>query len=215
MMRYFREPVNGFTHLAGAVLAAAGLIWLVMLNRGEPARLLAVSIYGLSMIALYTASAVLHLTRGSERILFWLRRFDHAAIYLLIAGTYTPILYMVLAGPWRWGTLALVWGMAVTGMVYKLLFLRRDGWPSLLFYIVMGWSGVFALPQAVGILPGSAAVLIALGGGVYLVGALIFGLKRPNLHRHFGHHELWHVCVLGGSAFHYAAIALISIRTAG
>ncbi len=211
-MSYFREPVNGFTHLVGALLAAAGLIWLLVLNQNEPARMVAVAVYGVCMIALYSASATLHLTRGTARVLLWLRRLDHAAIYLLIAGTYTPILYMVLTGAWRWGTLALVWGAAVAGILYKLLFLKQDGWMSLLIYIGMGFLGTISLPQAVGVLPGDAAILIALGGGIYLAGALIFGFKRPNPLPYFGHHEIWHLFVLGGSAFHFAAIALLSIR---
>ncbi|MCB9451419.1 MAG: hemolysin III family protein [Anaerolineaceae bacterium] len=211
-MSRFREPVNGFTHLAGAVLAAAGLVWLLVLNQNEPARMVAVAVYGVSMIALYTASATLHLTRGTQRVMFWLRRLDHAAIYLLIAGTYTPIVYMVLTGQWRWGTLVLMWGAAVAGVVYKLLFLKKDGWLSLLFYIGMGCLGLVSLPQAVGVMPGDAAVLIALGGAVYIAGALIFGFKRPNPHPLFGHHEIWHLFVLGGSAFHYAAIVVLSVR---
>ena len=120
MMVRFREPVNGFTHLAGAFLAAFGLILLVGLTRGDLARMISVIIYGTSMILLYLASAVYHLANGSERKILWLRRLDHAAIYILIAGTYTPFCYNVLDGHLRWLMLGLVWGLAIIGVLYKL-----------------------------------------------------------------------------------------------
>lgn len=210
-MYRFREPVNGFTHLAGAVLAAAGLAWLAAAAWGDAPRLLAVVVYGVSMIVLYLASAAFHLAHGSERTLLWLRRFDHAAIYGLIAGTYTPILYSLLDGGWRWGMLALVWGFAAVGIAYKLLRLREGSLWSLAFYVVMGWLGVIALPQALPAMPPQAGLLILAGGLVYMLGALIFGIRRPNFHPHFGHHEIWHLCVLGGSALHFAAIRLYMI----
>lgn len=206
-MRCFREPVNGFTHLAGAFLAVVGLVWLLALAWGETAKLVTVLIYGLSMIALYLASATFHLARGSERMLLWLRRLDHAAIYGLIAGTYTPICYAVLDGGWRWGMLALVWGFAVVGAAYKLARLRQGSRWSLVFYLVMGWLGLLALPKALAVLPPGAILMIAAGGAAYSVGAAIFAIRRPNFHPHFGHHEIWHLCVLVGSVFHFAAIA--------
>ncbi len=207
-MNRFREPVNGFTHLAGAILAAFGLVWLVIMTREDTTKMMMAAVYGVSMIALYLASATFHLTKASEKVLLWLRRFDHAAIYGMIAGTYTPILYTMLDGGWRWGMLALIWGMAGLGAIYKLFFLRHGGWFSLIFYVLMGWIGVIALPQAA---PNLTAIFIALmvaGGSLYMLGAVIFGIQKPNFHPHFGHHEIWHLCVLGGSALHFAAILL-------
>ncbi len=140
-MSHFREPVNGFTHLAGAVLAAGGLIWLIGVTHNHPSELLPILIYGLCTIALYVASATFHLSSASENTLLWLRRLDHAAIYMMIAGTYTPILYYSLQGGWRWGMLAVVWGMALLGMAYKLLFLSEASRLSLFYYIAMGSVG--------------------------------------------------------------------------
>ncbi|HEX2908942.1 MAG TPA: hemolysin III family protein [Phototrophicaceae bacterium] len=205
-MNHFREPVNGFTHLAGALLSALGLIWLIAATWGETAKLLSVLVYGLCMMALYLASATFHLATGSERRLKWLLRFDHAAIYLLIAGTYTPFCYNMLEGAWRWGMLALVWGCAMAGIVYKLLRLQAGSRWSLIFYVLMGWLGLLVLPQALARLPVGAILLILAGGAAYSIGAVFFGLQKPNFHRYFGHHELWHVCVLAGSAFHFIAI---------
>lgn len=207
-MYRFREPVNGFTHLVGALLAAAGLVWLMTLTWDNSARLVVVVIYGVCTIALYLASATYHLTNGSDIVLLWLRRFDHAAIYLMIAGTYTPILYTRLEGGWRWGMLALVWGLAFAGIGYKLLFLREGSLWSLFYYIAMGCVGLVALPVGLTVLPRDVILLLMAGGLCYLLGALIFGIQKPNFHPHFGHHEIWHLCVLGGSGFHFGAILL-------
>lgn len=210
MLIRFREPVNSVTHLTGAAFAVIGLVWLVSLTRADLAKLISVAVYGLSMIALYLASGIFHLFNGSERTILWLRRIDHAAIYLLIAGTYTPFCYTVLTGGWRWLMLALVWGLAFIGAVYKLLFLRGENSRlSLCFYVAMGWVGVIALPQALPLMPPSVAVLLIAGGALYMIGALIFGLEKPNFHPQFGHHEIWHLLVLGGSAFHFAAVVRV------
>lgn len=206
MIVRFREPVNGVTHMVGALLAALGLIWLVGLTHGDLAKMISVIIYGVSMIALYSASAIYHLVNGSERLILWLKRFDHAAIYILIAGTYTPFCYNVLSDGWRWLMLGLVWGLAVVGVVYKLCFLRDGSYLSILFYVVMGWVGLLVLPQALHLLPPSVIVLILAGGLFYTIGAVIFGIERPNFHPLFGHHELWHLFVLGGSTFHFVAV---------
>lgn len=159
------------------------------------------------MILLYAASATFHLVRASERQLLWLRRFDHAAIYLMIAGTYTPFFYNVLEGSLRWWLLAVVWTAALLGAVYKLVFLQESGLLSLLCYVAVGWVGVLAAPQTLHALPMGAVALIAVGCAFYMIGVIVFGLERPNFHRHFGHHELWHILVLCGSVAHFVVIS--------
>ncbi len=209
MLTRFREPVNGFTHLLGVVLGFIGLVWLVVVTRDETDKMISMIVYGISVILLYSASTTFHLVKGSERTVLFLRRLDHAAIYVMIAGTYTPIIYNVLPGMWRWHMLLLIWGLAVTGIVYKLLFLRGNrNHLSTLLYVAMGWLAVFVLPHAFHLLPSGALALIFAGGAVYSVGAVVFALEKPNFHRWFGHHELWHLFVLGGSALHFTAILL-------
>jgi hemolysin III len=205
-MHRFREPVSGFTHLAGALLAAAGLAWLILLTRADPAKLISMIVYGASLVLLYTASTVMHLTKGSERLVLWLNRIDHAAIYVLIAGSYTPIAAYALTGAWRWGLLAVVWALALVGIVYKLFFLQRGGHLSTLFYIGMGWLGVIVVPQITHVFPMEAIALLLAGGLIYSAGALIFALRKPNFHPHFGFHELWHLFVLAGSALHFVVV---------
>jgi hemolysin III len=200
--------VSGFTHLGGAVLAALGLLWLLIASWGSPAKTAVMLIYGVCLLMIYVTSATFHLTRASENILMWLRRLDHAAIYTGIAGTYTPFVYVALHGTTRWLLLGLVWGLAAIGVIYKLFFLKgRNSLWSLAFYVAMGWVGLLALPQGLAALPFGAVALLVAGGLVYSIGAIIFGLQRPNFHPLFGHHELWHLFVLGGSALHFAAVA--------
>ncbi len=207
-MHRFREPVSGLTHLAGAILGAAGLVWLVARTWDEPGKMLSMMVYGASLVLLYSASAALHLVKGTPRTILWLARVDHAAIYALIAGTYTPICYNVLTGGWRWGMLSTIWALAVVGIVFKLLYLREAGHLSTLLYVGMGWLALLLLPTLLERLPAAAIWLIAGGGLLYSAGAVIFALRRPNLHPHFGFHELWHLFVLGGSALHFAAVLL-------
>lgn len=209
-MYRFREPVSGFTHLAGALMALAGMVWLVTLTQNDIPKMITVTVYGFSMVMLYSASAALHLVNGSERTIFWLQKIDHAAIFLLIAGTYTPFCYNLLAGEWRWGMLGIIWALAALGVIFKLFFFW-DGHISTLFYVGMGWLAVIFLPQAVRTLDDRALWFIGGGGIIYTLGVIIFALQKPNLHRHFGFHELWHLFVLAGSALHFAAVLLYVI----
>jgi len=205
-MHHFREPVNGFTHLAGAVLSALGLMWLVAVTQNNTPKMMSLVIYGVSMFLLYAASATFHLTKTSPEKLLWLRRFDHAAIYLMIAGTYTPLFYHVLDGSIRWWLLVMVWGVALAGAAYKLFFLQDSGLISLACYVAAGCIGIISAPQTLSVLPPSAIVLIAIGAIFYVIGVVIFGLEKPDFYRHFGHHEIWHVLVMAGSIVHFIAI---------
>ncbi len=205
-MRRFREPVNGFSHLGGALLALIGLIGLIAATWQTPGKMISLFIYGASLVLIYSASSALHLTHGSERTLDVLNRIDHAAIYVLIAGTYTPFCYNLLSGAWRWGMLILVWGLAAAGAIYMLIFLGKSRWLMTFLYLAMGWVALIGAPHILATLPGGAIALLAAGGIVYTVGAIIFALEKPNLHRYFGYHELWHVFVMVASAIQFLAV---------
>ena len=206
-MQRFREPVSGFTHLGGAIAAIIGMILLVALTREDTAKMISMGVYGLSATALFLASTVMHLSYGSPRLQDWLRSLDHAAIYLLIAGTYTPICYNVLTGTWRWGMLGLIWLLALGGIIYKLATRHRAHTAlSTAFYVAMGWAALLVLPRALELLPLGALLLIVAGGVIYSLGAVVFATRRPNFHPQFGHHEVWHLFVLAGFALHFAAI---------
>jgi len=200
-----REPVNALTHWAGAVVA---LIVLGPLLTWAQARGLArwpFMVFGLSMVALYAASASYHSFGGSERRLLWLRKLDHAGIFLLIAGSYTPVAYYGLEGVWRGAVLGLIWGIAAAGVLLKLFTMNLPRWVSTLLYVGMGWLALAFVPQLARNLPPAALLWLAAGGMLYSIGAVIYGTKRwnprPGL---FGFHEIWHLFVLGGTAAHVA-----------
>jgi hemolysin III len=206
----FHEPVSGFTHLAGAVLAGAGMFWLITLTSDTPAKMISVIIYGVCMILCFSASAALHLPIVSDATRVWLNRIDHAAIYSMIAGTYTPLIYNVLTDDrLKWGSLWLIWTLALVGIIYKLFLYKNRLRLSTLMYVGMGWLGVFLLPHALQLMSPVAVMLVVAGGIVYSIGAVIFAIQKPNFHRHFGHHELWHLFVLAGCALHFVAVVMV------
>ncbi len=207
LMSSFREPVNSLTHGVGALLALIGMIWLMWMAREYPGRVVTLAVFGTSMVLLYTASSVMHFWNGSETVLHRLNQLDHAAIYLLIAGSYTPFTYTFLEGGWRWGLLVTVWIVALVGVILKLGF-NMYGHISTLFYVGMGWIAIVGAPALFRSDYVDAMWMIVAGGVVYTLGAIIFAVRRPNFHPHFGYHEIWHLFVLGGSALHFTAAAI-------
>lgn len=206
----FHEPVSGFTHLAGAVLAGVGMIWLITLTADTPAKMISVIIYSVCTILCFSASAALHLPKVSDSTRIWLNRIDHAAIYCMIAGTYTPLIYNVLNDDrLKWGSLWLIWTLAFVGIIYKLFLYKNRLHLSTLMYVAMGWLGLFLLPSALQLMSPVAISLVVAGGIVYSIGAVIFAIQKPNFHRHFGHHELWHLFVLAGCALHFVAVVQV------
>jgi hemolysin III len=199
-----REPFNGASHLVGLVLAAAGTVLLLELARG-PAQLAAFSIYGATLILLYSASTLYHTLTVTERPLRALRTLDHIAIYFLIAGTYTPIALLTLNSSLGWMLLAAVWLIAIAGIPFKLFYLDAPVWLSTATYLMMGYLALVAIiPLAQAVSTGGIMWLVS-GGMAYTVGAVIYTQQRPNpFPGWFGHHEIWHVLVLIGSACHFA-----------
>lgn len=209
-LRRLREPVNGLTHLAGAaaaVVVLAVLVWLA-LSHGKVRHLIAFSVFGLSLIALYTSSALYHLLPLSRRWIARLRRIDHMMIFVLIAGTYTPFCLIALTGGWRWGLLGTVWGLALGGMALKIRWMHAPGWLSTIFYVALGWIALIAAPTIVRALPPGALAWLIAGGVVYSLGALVYAFDWPTIRRGvFEAHELWHLFVIAGSGCHVWAIA--------
>jgi hemolysin III len=204
-----REPFNGFSHLFGAVLSVAGLGLLIRraLNYGSVLYLVAFIIFGISLILLYTASALYHLLLISEQVTKVLRYIDHMMIYILIAGTYTPICLISLRGVQGKILLISIWVLAVAGVIVTGFWLNAPRYLSTLIYAVMGWLIIVTLPQLLTALtvPGFAWLLI--GGIFYTIGAVIYGLKRPNLPSGLlGFHEIFHLFIIAGSICHYWVI---------
>jgi hemolysin III len=201
-----KDPVSGLTHLAGAVLAVIGLGALVVLSavHSGPWHLVSFSVYGLSLVLLYTASACYHLLPLSAGKTLVLRRLDHIMIYVLIAGTYTPFCLVALRGGWGWSIFGAVWGLALAGLFLKLFWLTAPRWLSTAVYLIMGWVGLAAIVPLVAAVPVGALIWLLAGGICYSLGAVIYGLKRPDpWPGTFGFHELFHLFVLAGSFCHF------------
>jgi hemolysin III len=202
-----REPFNAGSHLVGLLLAAAGT-WFLLRQAETRAELFAFGVYGATLILLYAASTVYHGLSLGPVGLRRLRMLDHIAIYFLIAGTYTPVAGIMLRDAGGPGLLAASWTIAAAGIPFKIRWLDAPAWISTATYLGMGYLALVAvapLAQAVG---GGLLWLIA-GGVAYTVGAIIYTVERPDpLPGRFGHHGLWHLLVLLGSACHFAFIAL-------
>ena len=195
--------------MAGALLASVGLIVLLAtaVRAGRVDQMVAFGIFGLSLIALYAASALYHLLPLSPAGVARLRQVDHVSIFVLIAGTYTPFCLLALNGAWRAGLLAVVWGLALCGLLLKLFWMDAPRWLSVALYLGMGWVAVFAAPALFRAVPAGGMAWVLAGALVYSAGALVYGLKRPNpIPEVFGFHELWHLFVMAGSACHYWAV---------
>jgi hemolysin III len=199
-----REPFNGASHLIGLLLGGAGTVMLLRMAQGRE-QLVALSIYGATLILLYGASTLYHTLSLTERQLRALRRLDHIAIYFLIAGTYTPIALITLDSRLGWTLLATVWLIALAGVPFKLFYLDAPVWLSTSTYLLMGYLAMLAMiPLARAVHLGGLMWLLS-GGIAYTVGAVIYSRRRPDpFPGVFGHHEIWHVLVLIGSACHFA-----------
>lgn len=201
------ELAHSITHGIGAVLSIAGLVLLVTLAalRGDAWHVVACSIFGATLVFLYTASTLYHsITHpGAKRVM---RVFDHAAIFLLIAGTYTPFTLVTLRGGWGWTLFVIVWGLALVGIIYKITARNRFRFLSVLLYLGMGWLVLIAIKPMVTSIPGPGLALLLAGGLCYTLGVIFYAWKRLP----YGH-AVWHLFVLAGSICHFFAVLLYVI----
>jgi hemolysin III len=214
----FREPVNGVTHLVGAVLSIVGLIVLLVIaiENGSTRQIVAFSIFGASLVSMYCASAFYHSLKVSERAVAHLRRIDHMMIYILIAGSYTPVCLVLLRGRLGLWLLVAVWSLAALGTLQTVAWMQAPDWLSTVLYIGMGWIAVFLVRPLLAAAPPGFFFWMLGGGVVYTLGAVLYATNWPRLKpgatpRLFGSHEIWHLCVMGGSFAHYwAMLAYVS-----
>jgi hemolysin III len=208
LKQYIREPVNGLTHGLGAILAIVGLILLLYnaVAENSLSKIVAFTIFGSSMVLLYVSSALYHSLIAKEKTLELFRKLDHCMIYVLIAGSYTPVCLLVLDEGWRWIVFSAVWCVALIGIIKKFVWINIPRWLSTTFYLVMGWVGVLLFPVMVAKLPAAFFIWIMAGGLSYTVGAIIYGIEKPNpIPDWFGHHEIWHLFVMAGTFSHFWA----------
>ncbi len=211
-MSYFythaRDPVSSFTHYIGLCCAVLGSLLLILRARvlqTSAGTLVSAVVFGFSLIALYAASTLYHFYQGSDRVLLRLRKLDHANIYVLIAGTYTPIVAHSMAHTAARRFLWIIWTVAAAGIVVKLCWLMAPRWLYTSLYLLMGWAIVFDWHSFGAIEPGCMR-LVAAGGLCYSVGAVIYIAKRPVINKNFGFHEIFHLFILLGSLLHYLAV---------
>ena len=198
------ELANRLTHGLGAVCSVTGMVLMVVFStrHGDAWQVVSTAIFGTTLVLLYTASTLYHSFQG-ERIKQLLQKFDHAAIFLLIAGTYTPFVLVTLRGPWGWSLFGVVWGLAIAGVALKFWFAGRFKLISTLLYIGMGWLVMIALKPLMAALPAGGLHLLVAGGLCYTGGATFYLWRNLPYH-----HAIWHVFVLAGSACHWTAVFL-------
>ncbi len=201
---YPGERFNSVSHLVGAVLALAGMVALIVIaaRQGDPWKIVSFSVYGACLFGLYAFSTLYHSLRHRAKAVF--RKLDHLAIYLLIAGTYTPFALVTLRGGWGWSLFGAVWGLAAVGMALEFLPHRGARILPVVIYVLMGWLVLIALKPLLQALPWAGFVWLLLGGLFYTFGIIFYVLDAKLRHAH----GVWHLFVLAGSISHYIAISL-------
>lgn len=199
---YYGEKFNALTHLVGAVLALTGTIVLIFLAAldGDPWKVVSVSIYGVTLVLLYSFSTLYHSLRGRAKNI--LRELDHHSIYLLIAGSYTPFCLMTLRGPWGWSLFGVVWGLAVLGSLQELWFKSGARILSVVIYVAMGWVALVALVQLLQALGPAGFAWLVAGGLFYTIGIIFYLIDARFTYAH----GIWHLFVIAGSAAQYVAV---------
>jgi hemolysin III len=208
MIQKLRDPVSGLTHLFSAIAAIVGLVYLLSRGWGYPTREISFLIYGLSLILLFSASATYHLVNAEPRLLGILRKVDHTSIYVLIAGSYTPICLNFFRGFWQVGLLAIIWTLALVGVGVKVFVIKAPRWVTAGVYLVMGWLCIMAIGEMLATMPADALIWLLAGGLFYTVGAVLYITKWPDPFPNvFGFHEIWHIFVMLGAASHFIVVA--------
>ncbi len=200
LKKKIKDPVSGFSHLFGALISIVGLVFLILKAKSS-IDIVSVAIFGTSLILLYTASAIYHLLNVSEKTTLVLRKLDHIMIYVLIAGTYTPICLGPMIGGWGWSIFGVVWGLAIFGLFMKIFWMNAPRWLSTGIYLLMGWIVLIAIYPMIVIFKQynsfNSLIWLLLGGLSYTIGAIIYGFKWPKLkNKYFSFHEIFHIFIL-------------------
>ena len=211
MQKFIREPINSLTHWFGALLAVIGLIALIgkAEQTGSTLSFIAVLIFGISMILLYTASATYHMVISKEKVIAFLRKIDHSMIFALIAGTYAPFCLISLKGTLGWTLFGIISFLGLAGILFKMVWFHCPRWLSTLLYIGMGWIAIFVIYPLMKVIGTGGILLLILGGLLYTIGGIIYGAKPEFLkYKNWGFHEIFHIFILLGSLAHFLCIYL-------
>ena len=215
MNQYMREPINGLTHLAGAVLSFIAMIAMIVkvsLDNPSIIGITAVTIFGISLILLYATSATYHLVISSDRVINFLQRLDHSMIFVLIAGSYTPFCLIALNGWSGWVLFFVIVAIAVCGITFKMAWFNCPRILSTSIYIIMGWMAILVFKPLLASLSSVGLGLLVAGGILYTIGGIIYAIKPKCLSfKHLGFHEIFHIFILLGSLCHFLCIYLFVI----
>lgn len=210
MEKYFREPVNSLTHLAGAILSLFALIAMLVksvVNDVSSVAILSIVIFGISLILLYSVSATYHGVITSDKIISKLRKLDHSMIFILIAGSYAPFCLIALGGSKGTIFFATIASIAIAGILFRMLWFDCPRWLQTALYIGLGWAAIFMIKPLSSVLNPISLFLLVLGGILYTVGGVIYGLKPKKLQLgKFGFHEIFHIFILLGSLCHFICV---------
>lgn len=211
MNKIFREPINGLTHLFGAVLSLIALIIMItkvsLFGSNLTLEMISVLTFGISLILLYSASATYHLAMASEKILLFLRKLDHSMIFLLIGGTYIPFCLLALDGVLRIVLTSIIILLTISGIVFKLFWFKCPRWLSTALYIGMGWIAIFVIYPLYNSISFYGVMWLILGGLSYTVGGIIYAIKPKFLEfKNLGFHEIFHLFILLGSLCHFISV---------
>ena len=203
------NPIRGFMDATAAALSVAALVVLVVLTTHDVHRMMSMIVYAVSLIALYTTSSLYHSIPWKPRWKARMQRIDHSMIFVLVAGSFTPIAFNVLDGAWRISVLAVVWTVTIVGVTQKVVWPKVRSWFSITLQTTLGWFALVPIVELIRRLSGGAVVMIAVGGLFYTVGMVLFTLKRPRLSpRVFSYHEVWHMFVISASLLHFLVVLL-------
>ena len=212
MEKYFREPVNSLTHLAGAILSLFALIAMLVkgvINNASSVAIVSVVIFGISLILLYSVSATYHGVITSDKIISRLRKLDHSMIFILIAGSYAPFCLIALGGSKGTIFFATIASIAIAGILFRMLWFDCPRWLQTALYIGLGWAAIFMIKPLSAVLSPVSLFLLVLGGVLYTVGGVIYGLKPKKLQLgKFGFHEIFHIFIILGSLCHFICVFL-------
>jgi hemolysin III len=208
-----KPKLRGWLHAVTSPLALGCAVVLIVLAPSWPARLAALA-FGATAVAVFTTSAVYHRGTWSPRVERWLKRADHANIFLLIAGTYTPFAALALHGATRVAVLTAVWSVALLGVAFRFAWVDAPRWLYLVFYLGLGWAATLVVPQLLHGAGVAAFVLLVVGGGLYTTGGVVYGIKRPNPSPSwFGFHEVFHALTVAAFVCQYVAASLVVYRS--
>lgn len=207
MLDKLRNPVSGLIHLGAAIAAAVGMAVLMFFGHNSATKEVSLLVYGLSLILMFATSSAYHLIKSQPHVTMRFRKLDHSAIYLLIAGTYTPICLHFFNGFWQWGLLGIVWLMATVGIATNAFITKAPRWLTAGISLMMGWLSLVAIREIFITMPMPALVWLSLGGLFFTVGAVVYITKKPDFYPGvFGFHEVWHIFVILGCACHFILV---------